>query len=154
MEIIPQPPLGEHPRDLSPNRNIVLWPYTDLADSRWQFGTQYLTLQQKANSSPTKLGLAHRQRWVAYALNKNLFIKSFSFEEGATYPDGGCNFETFSNSDMIEIESLGPLAEVQPGNTVSLREDWHLFELEEPTIQSKNSFENWLPDFLKKAELL
>ena len=35
MEIIPQPPLGEHPRDLLPNRRImVFWAYTALDDSR------------------------------------------------------------------------------------------------------------------------
>ena len=30
VEIIPQPPLGEHPRDLVPNRSIVLWTYPRL----------------------------------------------------------------------------------------------------------------------------
>lgn len=151
LEIIPQPPLGEHPRDLTPNRNIVLWPYTDLADSRWHIGTKYLTLQQKVKFPPTKLGLAHRQRWVAYALNKHLFVKSFSYTEGALYPDYGCNFETFSNSDMLEIETLGPLSEISPGGFVDLREDWYLFQLDEPL---PNPLENWSPDFLQKVGLL
>ncbi len=152
LEIIPQPPLGKHPRDLLPNRKMVLWSYTDLSDPRWNFGTQYITLKQKVGSLPTKLGLAHRQKWVAYLLNYNLFIKSFSFEEGALYPDGGCNFETFSNSEMTEIESLGPLKKVRPGEAVQLREDWYLFKLEK-SGQLQSSLENWLPTFLQKAEL-
>jgi len=153
LVIIPQPPLGEHPRDLLPNRKMVLWPYTDLSDSRWKFGAQYITLKQDANSLPTKLGLAHRQKWIAYLLNYNLFIKSFSFEEGALYPDDGCNFETFSNSEMTEIESLGPLKKIRLGEAVHLREDWHLFKLEKPDPLRRSALENWLPEFLQKLEL-
>ncbi|PWU11333.1 MAG: hypothetical protein C5B47_01045, partial [Verrucomicrobia bacterium] len=59
LEIIPQPPLGEHPHDLLPNRKMILWPYTDLSDPRWNFGTRYITLKHAADSLPTKLGLAH-----------------------------------------------------------------------------------------------
>jgi hypothetical protein len=38
VEIIPLPPLGEHPRDLLPNRPMVLWPFTDMTDPRWRWG--------------------------------------------------------------------------------------------------------------------
>jgi hypothetical protein len=127
-EIIPQPPLGEHPRDLLPNRNMVLWPYTDLADRRWKFGRSFFLLRQQSDSAPTKLGLAHRERWVGYLLGNELFLKTFAWENGATYPDGGCNFETFTNGDMLEIESLGPMVSLQPDETTSHEERWHLFE--------------------------
>src|SRR5450432_1115750 len=48
LEIIPLPPLGQHPRDLLPNRLMVAWPYTDLTDERWRFGWRFITLRQTA----------------------------------------------------------------------------------------------------------
>jgi hypothetical protein len=125
-EIIPQPPLGEHPRDLLPNRTIVLWPYTDLTDSRWKLGCAYFLLQQNKGGKPTKVGLAHDEKWVGYLLGDQIFIKTFDFQRDAAYPDGGCNFETFTNYDMLEIESLGPLATLHPGESTSHDETWHL----------------------------
>lgn len=127
-EIIPQPPLGEHPRDLLPNRTAVLWPYTDLSDRRWKLGRSYFLLRQQADGTPTKIGLAHGERWIGYLLGEDLFLKTFPLVKGAAYPDGGCNFETFTNADMLEIESLGPLATLQPGESTSHPEIWHLAE--------------------------
>lgn len=127
-EIIPQPPLGEHPRDLLPNRTAVLWPYTDLSDRRWKLGRSYFLLRQQADGTPTKIGLAHGERWIGYLLGEDLFLKTFPLVKGAAYPDGGCNFETFTNADMLEIESLGPLATLQPGECTSHPETWHLAE--------------------------
>ncbi len=115
LEIIPQPPLGEHPRDLLPNRGIVLWPYTDISDLRLTLGTRFWLLRQAADYPPIKIGLAHRERWIAYVLSDTLFLKTFDYDPTAAYPDGGCNFETFTNSEMLEIESLGPLVTLQPG---------------------------------------
>jgi hypothetical protein len=125
-EIIPQPPLGEHPRDLLPNRKMVLWPYTDLTDTRWKIGSTHFLLQQKSDGTPTKLGLAHSEGWIGYLLGDELFLKTFPLENGATYPDGGCNFETFSNQEMLEIESLGPLGTLQPGESTSHPETWNI----------------------------
>lgn len=130
IEIIPQPPLGEHPRDLLPNRSMILWPYTDLSDPRWRIGRDFFTLSQRPGLPPAKIGLAHRMRWVAYALGHSLFVKTFEYLEGEIYPDGGCNFETFTNSDMLEIESLAPLKTLAPGEEFTHIEHWSLLPLD------------------------
>lgn len=149
LAIIPQPPLGEHPRDLLPNRTLVVWPYSDLGDPRLTFGQRFITLQQQPETLPFKLGLAHRESWIAYLWGDSLFIKTFDHVEGAAYPDGGCNFETFTNSDMIEIESLGPLTVLQPGESVSHRESWFIFPLtEEVEITSEEALAEWITPFL------
>ena len=42
------------------------------------------------------------------------------FDAAATYPDLGCNFETFTNEEILEIESLGPLVTLaRPRNASS-----------------------------------
>ena len=133
-EIIPQTPLGNHvsppfhgnTQDLLPNRNVVLWPYTDLTDPRWKIGASYFLLRQQAGAPPTKLGLAHSEGWIGYLVSGELFLKAFPLVPEATYPDGGCNFETFTNGEMLEIESLGPLVTLQPGEGTSHPETWHL----------------------------
>jgi len=152
IEIIPQPPLGEHPRDLLPNRGIVLWPYTDLTDPRWHLGRNFFTLRQSTGFPPTKIGLSHKEKWVAYIIDDSIFLKTFDHVTGAVYPDGGCNFETFTNDDMLEIESLSPLASLAPGESVSHTENWYLFPIPgEAQIESEESLASWLRPFLSEA---
>lgn len=152
MAIIPQPPLGEHPHDLLPNRGMVLWPYTDMSDLRWTWGKKFWLLRQAENYPPTKIGLAHREKWVAYVLGDSLFIKTFPFEPGANYPDGGCNFEIFADEDMLEVESLGPLVTLNPHASTSHTENWFLFPLtEEAQIESEDALAEWIAPFVSKA---
>lgn len=122
---------GEKPdyRGFAPNQNLIVWPFTDLADPRWRFGTRYITLRQdKAAKKPTKLGLAHKMGWVGYLNNGALFVKAFDYQEGKPYPDGGSNFETFTNKDMLEVETLGPLQKIAPGKAVEHVERWRLLK--------------------------
>ena len=154
LEIIPRPPLGEHPRDLLPNQLQVLWPYTDTSDDRWRWGREFITLRQTPHSSPAKLGLAHRTKWVGYVTRTALFIKTFEYEEGATYPDFGCNFETFTNAQMLEIETLSPLRTLAPGESVAHTEGWRLFgSIPEPDSLKEAALADWLGPFLVKMGL-
>lgn len=151
LEIIPQPELGEHPRDLLPNRVIVPWPYTDLTEPRWRIGSEFITLCQTPESSPTKLGLSHKEKWIAYLNGESLFVKTIDFEEGATYPDLGCNFETYTDSNMLEIESLSPLRKLQPGESVEHTEKWYLMgNTPQPTALQDQDLGEWIQPLLEK----
>lgn len=131
IEIIPQPPLGSHPGmgpgDFTANRTIVLWPFTNLADGRYHFGPKYITLKQDPTKPATKLGLNHAGGWVGYWLNGTLFVKRFTLDAKATYPDRNCNFETFTNEDILEVETLGPLTKLEPGGVLEAVEEWELY---------------------------
>ncbi len=130
IEIIPQPPMGEHPGmnpgDFSPNRNLVLWPYTDLSDPRWHIGRHFITLRQSELRGPTKMGLGHSPGWVAYWLDGTLFVKKFTYDKQGAYPDRGCNFQTFTNEDMLEVETLAPQISLAPGAVTEHVEEWQL----------------------------
>ena len=153
LEIIPRPPLGEHPRDLLPNCVLVLWPYTDTSDDRWRWGREFITLRQTPHSPPTKLGVRHRMGWVGYLMRSALFIKNVAFEEGATYPDFGCNYETFTNAQMLELETLSPLRTLAPGESVGHTEAWRLFgSLPEPGSLKEPDLAEWLAPFLAKLD--
>ena len=45
-------------RDFAANQNMVLWPYFDFKDPRWNFGSRYITLSTDLQRGPTKIGLA------------------------------------------------------------------------------------------------
>ena len=151
LEIIPLPPLGEHPRDLLPNRLMVPWPYTDMTDPRWRFGSESITLRQTHDGTPTKLGLTHKEKWVAYLNGDSLFVKTFDYVEGAVYPDFGCNFETFTNTEMLEIESLSPLRKLQPGESVAHTEKWYLQgEVSQPASLHEQDLDAWITPILLK----
>ncbi len=149
LEIIPVPPLGEHPRDLLPKRLIVPWPYTDLTDPRLRLGWKFITLRQTSDRPSTKLGLAHREKWVAYLNKDTLFVKSFDYEEGAAYPDLGCNFETYTNEEMLEIESLGALRTLQPGEAAEHTERWALLgDAPQPPSLQEQDLAAWIEPLL------
>ncbi len=139
--IFPQEPYSPHPdipdfpgqvidkRFYLPVRNLVLWSYTNLQDPRWVFTSKYIILKQDPKATkPQKIGLSNRQNWGAYLRGGHLFVKKNVYQEGATYPDHGCTFETFTNADMLELEGLGPLTKLPPGGSVEYREDWYLFD--------------------------
>ncbi len=122
------PPRGKHPINLEATNPLVMWAYTDLADPRWKFTKKYLTLRQDSkNSEAQKLGLFNSDTWGAYLLNNEVFVKRTTSDPTKTYPDFGCSFETFTNNDFLEIETLGPLTSVLPGHTVEQVEHWGLF---------------------------
>ena len=152
VEIIPLPPLGEHPRDLLPNRTMILWPFTDMSDPRWQWGRRFITLRQ-GNAGPTKAGLAHRERWVGYYRADSLFLKSIAFDERAMYPDFGCNFETFTNEEMLEVETLGPLVELASRESITHTEQWQLFDDVSTPPTDEDSLADWIEPWLQRAGL-
>jgi hypothetical protein len=120
------PPRGTHPEMLAPTNPLVMWTFTHLDDPRWRLSRKYLVLRQDPNNtSPQKLGTYNRHTWGAYLLNSELFVKRYeALGEPAFYPDFGCTFETFTNADILELETLGPLTTLAPGQSVSHTERW------------------------------
>jgi hypothetical protein len=121
------PPRGTHPEDLAPSNPLIMWPFTDLSDARWRLLKKYLVLHQDdAAIAPQKLGHFNPNTWGAYFLNGDLFIKRSQADPSREYPDFGCSFETFTNQDMLELETLGPLYRVAPGAWIEHTERWEL----------------------------
>lgn len=125
--IIPLPAKIPHTERLTHNQEWSIWGYTDFSDPRWTLGSRYVFFSQDTTRGPNKLGIAHREGWVGYLLDGFLFVKQFERIEGAAYPDAGMNFETFSNEEFLEVETLGPLATLPPGETATHTEKWLLF---------------------------
>jgi len=121
------PPRGKHPQALLPTNPLVLWAYTNLADPRWKFTAKYLILRQDPKATaPQKIGLFNPNTWGAYLLGTELFFKQAKADPSRTYPDFGCSYETYTDADMLELETLGPLSRVLSGGSVEHVERWTL----------------------------
>jgi hypothetical protein len=125
--IVPQEPKGTHADNLLPVRPMVLWAYTDLTDPRFSIGPRYVRLRSDpGRPEPQKIGLGNRQGWAAYAHGREVFLKRFAHQAGARYPDHGSNVEVFTAGAFIELETLGPLARLAPGEVAEHVERWEL----------------------------
>ncbi len=121
------PPRGKHPEVLEATNPLVMWAYTDLSDKRWRITKKYLMLRNDPQiAEPQKIGTFNPKTWAAYLLGTELFLKRTTADPARTYPDFGCSFETFTNAEMLEMETLGPMTKVQPGAAAEHTERWSL----------------------------
>ena len=115
---------------LAPARPLVLWHFTDMSDPRWTWGRKYIQLRQDPKATTKqKVGLLNKQGWAAYLLGGDALIIRYPHDPRATYADMGCNTETYTDSEMLEVETLGPLTTLEPGEGVDHVESWTLAKL-------------------------
>lgn len=127
--ILPQEPFVAHKDDLLPARPLVLWKFTDMADPRWRWGRKCISLRQDdALATPQKVGAYSEQGWAAHITPDQAFIKWIDVAPGgpAALTDQGCNFETYTAGPFQELETLGPLVTLEPGQSTSHAEYWFL----------------------------
>ncbi len=128
VAVIPLPPRGSHPENLLPTSSMTLWAYTDFTDPRWRLGFRYVLLRQDSKAQrPQKLGLSVPDGWAGYVRGDHLFLKKFRYDAAGIYPDFGASVETFTNADMLELETLAPLTKIAPGSAVEHIEHWFLY---------------------------
>lgn len=126
--IFPQELYRSHSDQLLPVRALALWGYTDMEDPRWTWGTHYLQLRQDtAISTAQKVGMTNTLGWAAYAMDKAIFINRFGYDSAAQYPDFNSNCETYTDAEMLEVETLGPMTQLSPNGSAAHTEEWYLF---------------------------
>jgi hypothetical protein len=136
--ILPLQGAGSQPDGLLPDRHISLWPYSRLADPRLRLEDDFILLEARPQSPPFKIGAFAPQGWIAYWRDGLLFRKTFAVHPALPYPDLGCNVETYCDGDFVELESLGPLARLAPGESVTHTETWELYDrLEQDFLPEK-----------------
>jgi hypothetical protein len=137
VALIPQPALDLHPSEFPagrkikpeeylPNREMVLWPFTNLSDGRYAFSENFLRLAYRADLPATKLGLKLPAGWIAYQNGEDVFAKHVSANLDLPYPDRGSTVELFTNKAIFELETLAPALPLAPGATRTHLEHWTL----------------------------
>ena len=149
IEIIPMPTKDT---GLVSNGVIGIWPYGKLNDKRVNFGEKFIAIQPDINNeNKFKLGISNSEKYAAYILNNEMFVKTFDYDENASYPDGGMNFETFTNDKFIECEGLGKLEKLEYNQTATYVETWHMFkDIETPDLHDDEKIEKVM-EFIKKS---
>jgi hypothetical protein len=116
-------------------RRLILWSYTETDDPRYRLGHRLVEIDHSRVAAPpagqsgrrddeSKIGVDSAQGWAAYLLGKTLFLKRFAHDARGNYPDGGSTIEVYSSHEFLELEHLGPLTTIAPGQEIVLPEDW------------------------------
>jgi hypothetical protein len=117
--------IDEKKEGLLPNRNIVLWPYTDIHDKRLELTNSEIVIKSdKRVSQPLKIGTYNDNIKAVYEMGEYVFEKCFLGQ--GEYPDFQCNFECYTNDKIFEIESLSPIKEIAENETFEFWEIWKL----------------------------
>lgn len=134
------------PGELPGISTLTLWQYSDMSDSRFSWGRHYIRIRHdREQDAPQKIGALVKDGWAAYLRQGNLFLKTFNYVEGANYPDRGCSVEVFFNDEFLELETLGPLTNLEPGASVEHRETWQLIRDISPVASDNDVRDAVLP---------
>lgn len=151
--ILPQEPFQSHDDELWPARPLVLWPFTDMADPRWRWGTRFLSLRETGEAgNPQKVGVYNAQGWAAHLTDEQAFILRILVAPGGpgVLPDMGSNFETYTDGPFQELESLGPLTLLESGQSASHTEYWFLVKTD-PIADTDATWETSLMPIVREA---
>lgn len=120
-------------------RRYILWSYTRMGDPRYRWGNELIEVDHRKvrpgaphsgharRTDESKIGTDSRQGWAAYLWQQQLFFKRFPAQAPGEYPDGGATTEVYSSAEFLELENLGPLTTIEPGEEIAVAEDWWLF---------------------------
>jgi len=111
---------------LQPNRNLVLWPYSQVNDERLELHDDLVLIHGRASKQAFKIGNYNSHGWMACLLDNALFVKRFRVERDCRYPDMNCNVEVYVRDVCIELETLGHLTLLKPGESVTHSEMWEV----------------------------
>jgi len=123
VAILPQP---REQTDVLPNRSLALWPYTDLANLKVNWGNRYILVKAEMDN-PFKVGFPNPRGWLAYWLDDTLFVKRAAFDSQTKYCDYGSSSEFYCNDKFLELETLAPITKLAPGESATHTETWELY---------------------------
>lgn len=110
--------------------SLVIWPYTDLTDER--LGWLARGIRVAADPGPRfKLGSGPAPGSLGYLRGGHLFMKAFEAVGGSDYPDRGAVGQVFVGDSFAELESLGPLKAMEPGESATHSETWTVLRCSE-----------------------
>lgn len=119
------------PLALVPDQSLVLWPYTDLQDPRLTLGGGAVVVDHDASRGPLKVGAAHPPGWLAWSRERTVVVQHTATGPGP-HPDLGASHEIYTDGNLTELEALGRVAHLRPGDTTTLDQTWWVGEADPP----------------------
>lgn len=117
-------------------RNIVLWSYSRNDDPRYVLHDHAIEVRSSVLADgpldmPFKVGTSLRRGWTAHYRAGLLFVKYAAHDESCAYADMGASGQVYSHGDFTELETLGPLTDLRPGEAAEHHEDWAVHLVDE-----------------------
>jgi hypothetical protein len=102
---------------------LSLWTYTDLSDRRVAWRQRACVID--ALPGPAfKIGVGPDPGRLGYLRGGVLFLKEVPPRRGVEYADLGAVGQVYLNDTFCELESLGPITDLEPGASVTHSERW------------------------------
>jgi Domain of unknown function (DUF4380) len=119
----------------SPNQNGIL----PLGGGQNQWTNENGLIITEYRGVSGKIGADSPGGWVVGVVGDLAYVKRFPpRREDATYPDKGSTVEVYTNDKSlpyIEMEVLGPIVHLEPGEETAYPETWALAKLSQPIRQ-------------------
>jgi hypothetical protein len=123
---ITAPHVGLDEAGLQARFAMVTWPYTDLHDPRLTFDHSGVEVEATGDES-VKVGAVSLDGQVRYSVDGLTFVKRTEpFDPSRRYADLGAVIQTYVGHGFCEIETVGPLHLLSPGEAVTHRETWEI----------------------------
>ena len=128
---LPRVPFRPQPTALVPDQSLVLWPYTDLQDPRLRVGSEAVVVDHDPGRSPLKVGAAHPLGWLAWSRGRTVVVQHSETGCGP-HPDLGSSHEIYTDAQLTELEALGGVQHLRPGDESVLDQTWWVRHTEQP----------------------
>jgi len=80
----------------------------------------------KPPAGALKIGTPNPTGWIAYRFQKTLFVKRSVYYPDKEYLDRQSSSQIYCNPDLIELETLGPVVTLAPGESTLHQEIWQV----------------------------
>ena len=114
--------------EYAPSRNFCLWGNTSITDPRISMQKDRLYIRHISKDDFFKMGL-YTTAGEAVFQNFGQRLTCLFGSSEQPYPDSGSNFEIYLSRNMMELETLGGLRTLLPGETAVHREIWRVSNL-------------------------
>ncbi len=150
LEIIPMP---KNDTGFIPQRHISYWGYGAKAnDARIYLGDKFSSLQFATDKfAAIKIGFKVIDNYALYATEESVFVKRFIYDKSCVYPDNNVNYETYTNGKILEMETVGGLVDLQPGEQVEHDEFWSIYKNDSglPKTKSEKAYQSFVDKYIK-----
>ena len=114
----------------------MLWSYSRNDDPRYVVHDSALEVRSAVMAGgpidvPFKVGTSMRRGWAAHYRDGLLLVKYAGHDEAREYADMGASGQIYSHGDFTELETLGPLTDLAPGDAAEHHEDWAVHLVDE-----------------------
>lgn len=121
-------PPDEH--GLSATGSLITWPYTNLADHRVTLHEKAVTVVATAGPA-FKIGTGPDPGRLGYLLDGHLLTKQVTPAWAGGYPDRGAVGQFYLGDAFCELETVGRIVTLEPGEQATHREVWHIEECDD-----------------------